>query len=245
LILQSSADLRQTFLCADIPLACGETLSNLTFLYALCWSDRADTPLDCGLTPLLLWDALLAGFSVILLHAMVGLPGGGLMYLCFGFGGMLADVNLENGGLPWLVCSDWLVTARLSCNLQTGCLHSLCWLHLPSISRAWLVPVNMLFSLIFLSFSIAFVVCLSATTSPPLQAMLMPSAVLVSMRGEGGFEVTDRMIGWRICRGGFAKGLGCMPLGHDLVPYLNPLCTVFIHLWCASLASTGISKQAR
>ncbi len=91
---------------------------------------------------------------MILLHAMGGLPGGGLTYLCFGIVGMLADVNFENGGLPWLVWSDWLVTAPLSCDLQIGCIYLLSFLHLPSISRAWLVPVNMLFSLIFLLFSI-------------------------------------------------------------------------------------------
>ncbi len=173
-------------MCAVTPLACSETQLNLTFLYALCWLDHADTPLDYGLTPSPLGDALLAGFSVILLHAMGGLPGGGSTYLCFGIGGMLADVNSENGGLPWLVLSDWLVTAPLSCDLQTGCIYSLYLLHLPSISRAWLVPVDTLFSLIFLLFSIVFVLHLSATTLPPLQAMLMPSAVLVSTRGEGG-----------------------------------------------------------
>jgi hypothetical protein len=101
--------------------------------------------LDCGLTLLLLGDALLAGFSVILLHAMGDLSGGGLTYLCFGIGGMLVDVNLENGGLPWLVWSDWLVTAPLSHYLQTGCINLLYLLHLPSISRAWLVPINTLF----------------------------------------------------------------------------------------------------
>jgi hypothetical protein len=71
--------------------------------------------------------------------------------------------------------------------------------------------------------------------------MLMPSAVLVSMRGESGFDVTDWMIGGRICVGGFTKGLGHMPLGHDLVPYLNPPHTIFIHLRCACLAYAGIS----
>jgi hypothetical protein len=111
-------------------------------------------PLDCGLTQLLLGDALLAGFSVILPHAMGGLPGGGSTYLCFGIGGMLADVNSENGGLPWLVWFDWLVTAPLSRDLQIGCIYWLSLLHLPSIFRALLVPVDMLFSLIFLLFSI-------------------------------------------------------------------------------------------
>ena len=111
-------------------------------------------PLDCGLTQLLLGDALLAGFSVILPHAMGGLPGGGSTYLCFGIGGMLADVNSENGGLPWLVWFDWLVTAPLSRDFQTGCIYLFSLLHLPSISRAWLVPVGMLFFLIFLSFCI-------------------------------------------------------------------------------------------
>jgi hypothetical protein len=101
----------------------------------------------------------------------------------------------------------------------------------------------MLLSLIFFAFSIAFVVLLSATTSPPLQAMLMLSTVLNSVRGDGGFEVPDLMIGGRI-GGGFAKGLGCTPLGHDLVPYLIPLRTFCIHLRCACLASAGINEQA-
>jgi hypothetical protein len=45
---------------------------------------------------------------------MGGLPGSGLTYLCVGFGGMLADVNLRNGGLPWLVWSDWLAISPLT-----------------------------------------------------------------------------------------------------------------------------------
>ncbi len=181
---------------------------------------------------------------MILLHAMGGLPGGGSTYLCFGIGGMLVNVNSENGGLPWLVWSDWLVTTPLSRDLQTGFIYLLYLLHLPSISRAWLVPADTLFSLIFLSFSIAFVLHLSASMLPTFQAMLMPSAVLVSTCGEGGFEVTDWMIGGRICGGGFTKGLGCTLLDNNLVSYLNLLHTVFIHLRCACLASAGISEQA-
>jgi hypothetical protein len=101
----------------------------------------------------------------------------------------------------------------------------------------------MLLSLIFFAFSIAFVVLLSATKLPPLQVMLMPSAVIDSMRGDGGFDVSDWMIG-RIIGGGFTEGLGCMPLGPDLVPYLFLLCTFCIHLRCACLASAGINEQA-
>ena len=78
---------------------------------------------------------------------------------------------------------------------------------------------------------------------PPLQAMLMPSPVHDSVRGDGGFEVPDWMIGGRI-GGGFAKGLGHMPLGHNLVPYLFLLRTFCIHLRCACLASAGINEQA-
>jgi hypothetical protein len=230
-------------LCADTPLAYGAILSNLTFLYALRWLDCADTPLDCGLTPSPLGVALLAGFSVILLHAMGGLPGGGSTYLCVGIGGMLADVNLENDGLPWLVWSDRLVTAPLSRDLQTGCICSLNWLHLPSISRVWLVPIDAIFSdLPFVLFRFCSLpICYHVASSP---SNVDAVRCLVSTRGEGGFEVTDWMIGGRICGGSFAKGLGCMPLGHDLVPYLNPLLTVFIHLRCACLASAGISEQA-
>ncbi len=106
-----------------------------------------------------------------------------------------------------------------------------------------MVPVEMLVSLIFFAFSIAFVVFLSATTLPPLQAMLMLSAILDSMRGDGGFEVSDWMIGGRI-GGGSAKGLGYTPLGQDLVPYLFLLHTFCIHLRCACLASARINKQA-
>jgi hypothetical protein len=36
------------------------------------------------------------GLSVILLHVMGGLPGGGSTYLCLG--GMLVHVSLEHGG---------------------------------------------------------------------------------------------------------------------------------------------------
>ncbi len=101
----------------------------------------------------------------------------------------------------------------------------------------------MLLSLIFFAFSIAFVVLLSATTSPPLHGMLIPSAVLDSVRGDGSFDVLYRMTGGRI-GGGFAKGLGCTLLGHDLDPYLIPLHTFCIHLRCAYLAFAGISEQA-
>jgi hypothetical protein len=52
------------------------------------------------------------------------------------------------------------------------------------------------------------------------------------------------MTSGRIGGGSFAEGLGCALLGHDLVPYLKPPRTVFIHLRCASLASAGISEQA-
>jgi hypothetical protein len=128
--------------------------------------------------------------------------------------------------------------------LQTGFIFLLCLLHLPSISRAWLVPVDTLLSLIFFAFSIAFVVLLSATTKPPLHGMLMPSAVLDSVHGDGGFfGVSKQMAGGRI-GGGFAEGLSCTPLGHDLVPYWPPLHTFCIHLRCACLASVGICKQA-
>jgi hypothetical protein len=96
--------------------------------------------------------------------------------------------------------------------------------------------------MIFFAFSIAFVVLLSATTSPPLQAMLMPSAILNSVRGDGGFEVSDWIIGGKI-GGGFAKGLGHTLLGHDLIPYLFLLRTFCIHLRCACLASARINKQ--
>jgi hypothetical protein len=71
-----------------------------------------------------------------------------------------------------------------------------------------MVPVDTLLSLIFFAFSIAFVVLLSATTSPPLHGMLMPSAVLDSVGGDGGFfGVSEQMTGGRI-GGGFAEGLG-------------------------------------
>jgi hypothetical protein len=57
-------------------------------------------PLDCGATPLSPGNTSFMGLSVILLHVMGGLPGGGSMYLCLG--GMLARVNLEHGGqLVW------------------------------------------------------------------------------------------------------------------------------------------------
>jgi hypothetical protein len=111
------------------------------------------------------------------------------------------------------------------------------------MSRAWFVPVEMLLSLIFFAFSITFVVLLSATTLLPLQAILTPSAVLNSVHGDGGFEVPDWMIGRGIW-GDSAKGLGCTPLGHDLVPYLFLLRTFCIHLRCACLASAGINEQA-
>jgi hypothetical protein len=111
------------------------------------------------------------------------------------------------------------------------------------MSRAWFVPIEMLLSLIFFAFSIAFVILLSATTLPPLQAMLMPPADLDSVRGDGDFEVPDWMIGKRT-GGGFAMGLGCTPLGHNLVPYLFLLRTFCIHLRCACLAFAGINEQA-
>jgi hypothetical protein len=79
----------------------------------------------------------------------------------------------------------------------------------------------MLLSLIFFALSIAFVVLLSATMLPSLQAMLMLSAVLNSKHGDGGFEVPDWMISGKI-GGGIAKGLDRTPLGHYLVPYLFP-----------------------
>jgi hypothetical protein len=57
-------------------------------------------PLDCGATPSSLGDTSFMGLSVILLHAMGGLPGGGSTYLCLR--GMLMHVNLEHGGqLVW------------------------------------------------------------------------------------------------------------------------------------------------
>ena len=71
-------------------------------------------PLDCDATLSPLGDTLPTGTLVILLHAMGGLPGGVPMYLCVGFGGMLADVNLRNGGLPWLVWFDWLAISPLT-----------------------------------------------------------------------------------------------------------------------------------
>jgi hypothetical protein len=101
----------------------------------------------------------------------------------------------------------------------------------------------MLLSLIFCAFSIAFVILLSATTSPSLQVMLMTSNLLDSMCGDGGFEVPDWMIGGRI-GGDFAEGLCCTPLGHNLVAYLFLLRTFSIHLRCACLASAGINEQA-
>jgi hypothetical protein len=59
--------------------------------------------------------------------------------------------------------------------------------------------------------------------------MLMPSAILNSVHGDVGFEVSDWMIGGRI-GGGFADGLGRTPLGHNLISYLFPLHTFCIHL---------------
>ncbi len=96
-----------------MPLVCGKALSDLTFLYTVCWLDRAFVPLDCGATPSLLGDTSSMGSSVILLHAMGGLPEGGLTYLCLG-GMLFAHVALELGGLPWLVWSDLPITASLS-----------------------------------------------------------------------------------------------------------------------------------
>jgi hypothetical protein len=63
----------------------------------------------------------------------------------------------------------------------------------------------------------------------------MPFAVHDSMCGDGGFEVPDLMIAGRI-GGGFVEGLGCIPLGHNLVPYLSPLHSFCIHLRCDCLA---------
>ncbi len=71
-------------------------------------------PLDCDATLLPLGDTSPTGISVILLHVMGGLPGGGPTYLCVGFGGMLVDVNLRNGEPPWLVWSDWLAISPLT-----------------------------------------------------------------------------------------------------------------------------------
>ncbi len=99
-----------------MPLTCGETLSNLTFMYAVCWLDCADMPLDCGATPSSLGDESFMGSSVILFHAMGGLPSGSSTYLCLG--GMLAPVNLEHA--RQLVWSGWLVMAFFSHELQTG-----------------------------------------------------------------------------------------------------------------------------
>ncbi len=96
-----------------MPLVCGKALLDLTFLYAVRWLDRAFTPLDCGATPSLLGDTSSMGWSVILLHAMGGLPDGGLTYSCLG-GMLFARVASELGGLPWLVWSDSPVTASLS-----------------------------------------------------------------------------------------------------------------------------------
>jgi hypothetical protein len=71
-------------------------------------------PLDCDATLLPLGDTSPTGTLVILLHAMGGLLGCGLTYVCVGFGGMLVDVNMRNGGLPWLVWSDWLAISPLT-----------------------------------------------------------------------------------------------------------------------------------
>jgi hypothetical protein len=71
-------------------------------------------PLDCDPALSLLGDTSPTGTLMILLHTMGGLPGGGPTYLCVGFGGMLADVNLRNGGLSLLGWSDWLAISPLT-----------------------------------------------------------------------------------------------------------------------------------
>jgi hypothetical protein len=111
--------------------------------------------LDCGATPLSLGDTSFMGLSVILLHAMGGLPGGGLTYLCLGGGGVCMRV------LTWSMVDSLFGLAGLSLLLShVNCkqvLHNNYWLHSPSISR-----VCSIFSWIVLAFLITFLAFLLA-----------------------------------------------------------------------------------
>jgi hypothetical protein len=55
-----------------MPLNCSETLSNLTFLYAVCCMDCADTPLDRGIAFVLFCNAQLNCGKIL----------SGLIFLC-------------------------------------------------------------------------------------------------------------------------------------------------------------------
>ena len=67
------------------------------------------------------------------------------------------------------------------------------------------MPVETLFARIFLAFSRLFRAFLSAITSPPFHGMLMPSAVLESVRGDDDFfdSRTGGRIGFLLSQGGF------------------------------------------
>lgn len=70
------------------------------------------------------------------------------------------------------------------------------------------MPVETLFARIFLAFSRLFRALLSAITSPPFHGMLMPSAVLESVRGDEGFDIFDTRTGGRIGFLGSQGGFG-------------------------------------
>ncbi len=105
--------------------------------------------------------------------------------------------------MPWLVVGNWHVPT-LSRKWQTGWL----WEYSPRISKAWSVSVETLFARIFLAFSRFFRAFLSAITSPPFHGMLMPSAVLESVRGNKGFDFFDNRTGGRIGFLGYQGGFG-------------------------------------
>ena len=112
------------------------------------------------------------------------------------------------------------------------------------ILRVWSVPMKTLLAQIFLAISSFFHAFLSAITSPPSQGVLIPSAVRESVCGDGGFNLSDSRTGGRIGFLGSQAGFGwsgCMPLGHDPIPYLRRHFCIHFRWPCLALA--GTSKQ--
>jgi hypothetical protein len=68
--------------------------------------------------------------------------------------------------------------------------------------------VETLFARIFLAFSRLFRAFLLAITSPPFYGMLMPSAILESVRGDEVFDFFDNRTGGRIGFLGSQGGFG-------------------------------------
>ncbi len=80
-----------------------------------------------------------------------------------------------------------------------------------------------------------------------VHGMLIPAVLSESDCGDDGCVSITNVTGGRILApsgwGGLAFGLGCMPLGHNLVPY-SEQSTATNHLRWACLALDGILEQA-